>query len=120
MTLFLLDFKLTCPEGKRLGFDAENLADELVVYTDHVEDGSYYLDLEDEAGNRNILALLKDGTRLHASITREMIGAAGNKLIQIRLCSGEETVKKSNTLSIFAGVSVNASEPFEHVQPSEF
>ena len=120
MVLYLTNFNLTAPQDQRIGWDGENLADTLIVYTDGVEAGDYYLDIADEEGNKNIIALLKHGDTLRTTITREMIGAAGSKFIQMRLCSGTETVKKSNICSIYAGTSVNASEPFQHMSPTEF
>ncbi len=122
MTLYLMHFRLTCPDIQRIGWDGENLSKELVVYVDSMEDGNYYLDIEDEEGNKNIIALLKDTakSRLLVVLTKEMIGAAGTKRLQMRLCSGEETIKKSNVISVYTGTSVNASEPFQHMTPSEF
>lgn len=122
MLLFLTNFNLSGSDIQRIGWDGENLTDTLTVYVDTIATGDYYLDMEDEAGNKNIIALLKDASThtLHVDLTKEMIGAAGMKKLQMRLCSGEETIKKSNVISVFTGASINASEPFQHTSPSEF
>ena len=80
MVLYLTNFNLSAPHDQRIGWDGENLADTLVVYTDNVQEGDYHVDIADENGNivgRRIFKM----TPIHHHF--ELSGWKENKIVAV-------------------------------------
>ena len=115
------NFCVTVPRKQDafLGYTGENLSRRLEIVVDAAGNWAYKLDLRSEQGGANIIDLIADGNTLYADVERAAVAVSGRYEAQIRAIDGE-IVKCSNVFALFAAHSIEATEYFEALAPSEF
>lgn len=116
--LYMENWRLSAPVNYSLGFEGDNLAEELVVSTDLNEEWDLKVDVE-RGGEKNIIQLERHGTTYSAVLTAGMLGEDGVYGLQIRGTLGEK-VCHSNIVPAIVYRSVNAVQAFPDPLPSEF
>lgn len=102
-----------------LGYVGENQSRRFAVKVDEVGSWSYKLDLRNSAGVANVIDLIAGDGELYAEIERAAVQFDGKAEAQIRAIDGEK-VKCSNVFPLHIGGSVQATEYFASLPPSEF
>ena len=115
------NFRVFVPgrEDALLGFTGENGARRLTIRTDDPEGWAYKLELEFEDGQKNILDLTAGDGELYVDLERAHLARDGFVRAQVRAIRGEQ-VAKSNLFDLFVCRSIEATEAFEMLEPSEF
>lgn len=119
--IIMKNFRVTVPRKQDafLGYTGEHLSRRFFVQVDDPDEWVYKLDVRNELGAANIIDLTRDGNLLYADIERAALAVSGRYEAQIRAIDGEK-VKCSNVFGLFAAHSVEATEYFEALSPSEF
>lgn len=107
------------PQDARIGYQGENLARKLEIHLDQPENWQYKLDLCNEQGQANVLALQIQEDVLSVDLTRAHLAVSGLCRAQVRGLDGERECK-SNIFYLDIGPSLNALEEFEPLAPDEF
>lgn len=107
-----------------LGYEGENGVSKITIICEDLEDWTYYLKITDEATEESHHMMLEKDTirgRLEATITQTMIGAAGQKFLQIEGRTSDEAtlIRQSNIVRAVAGKSLQTGTEFDDYTPTE-
>ena len=102
-----------------LGFTGEHQSRRLMIHLDEPGTWNYKLELAYEDGQKNILDLTTDENQLYVDLERAHLAQGGLVQAQIRGISGDK-ICKSNVFPLQILSSIEASEAFSTVLPSEF
>ena len=107
------------PQDARIGYQGENLSRTLKILVDVPGNWQYKLDLCNQEGKANVLALEKQEDVLSVELTRAHVAVSGLCRAQVRGLDGERECR-SNIFYLDIGPSINALDEFEPLEPDEF
>lgn len=107
------------PQDARIGYQGENLSRTLKILVDVPGNWQYKLDLCNQEGKANVLALEKQEDVLSVELTRAHVAVSGLCRAQVRGLDGERECR-SNIFYLDIGPSINALDAFEPLEPDEF
>ena len=107
------------PQDARIGYQGENLSRTLKILVDVPGNWQYKLDLCNQEGKANVLALEKQEDVLSVELTRAHLAVSGLCRAQVRGLDGERECR-SNIFYLDIGPSINALDAFEPLEPDEF
>lgn len=111
--------KMQNPQDARIGYQGENLSRTLKILVDVPGNWQYKLDLCNQEGKANVLALEKQKDVLSVELTRAHMAVDGLCCAQVRGLDGERECR-SNIFYLDIGSSINALDEFEPLAPDEF
>lgn len=116
--LYMKDWEVCAPPGFSLGFEGDNGATVLEVFTDLTEEWDLKVDVEKD-GEKNIIQLIRTGMVYSALLTASMLADDGTYAMQVRGTLGDY-VRHSNLFYATVFRSINAVDFFPPPLPSEF
>ena len=116
--LYMKDWEVCAPPGFSLGFEGDNGATVLEVFTDLTEEWDLKVDVEKD-GEKNIIQLIRTGMVYSALLTASMLADDGTYAMQVRGTLGDY-VRHSNLFYATVFRSIYAVDFFPPPLPSEF
>lgn len=111
--------QLQNPQDARIGYQGENLSRTLTIQIDEPGNWQYKLDVSNEAGQANVLALQRQENVLSVELARAHVAVSGLCRAQVRGLDGDRECR-SNIFYLDIGPSINALDEFEPLAPDEF